>query len=141
MRRRREFEQMMGLMTLIGGGVLERHPGLNFMISECGVGWAPYWLDRMDDHLHHWGHASLKLPMTATEYFRRQVYVSAEGDERLLPMVVAALGDENFCFSTDYPHPDHEFHGVVAGIKAMDGISTESKRKILSENAARLFKF
>lgn len=135
------FEQMMGLMALICGGVLERHPGLKLMISECGVGWAPYWLDRMDDHLHHWGHASLSLPMKPTEYFRRQVYVSAEGDERLLPMTVDALGDENFCFSTDYPHPDHEFHGVVAGIKGMAGLSLSSKRKILSENAARLFNF
>src|ERR1700761_3825624 len=64
------FEQMMGLMSLICGGVLERHPGLNVMISECGVGWAPYWLDRMDDHQNHWGHASLSLPMKPGEYFR-----------------------------------------------------------------------
>jgi predicted TIM-barrel fold metal-dependent hydrolase len=133
------FEQQMGLLSLIMGGVLERHPNLRAMIVECGVGWAPYWIDRMDDHAHHWGHASLKLPMKPSEYFKRQVFIGAEGDERLLPFTVAALGDDNLCFSTDYPHPDHPFDGVVDGLKSMEGLSEESKRKILGENAARLF--
>ena len=53
------FEQQMAVLALICGGVLERHPRLKVMISECGVGWAPYWLDRMDDHQEHWGYASL----------------------------------------------------------------------------------
>lgn len=133
------FEQQMGLLELICGGVLERHPRLRVMIVECGVAWAPYWLDRMDDHIHHWGHTSLKLDLLPSEYFKRQVFVAAEGAERLLPFTVDAIGDDNICFSTDYPHPDHPFDGVVAGIKGMKGLSDESKRKILSRNAARLF--
>jgi predicted TIM-barrel fold metal-dependent hydrolase len=133
------FEQQMGLLSLIMGGVLERHPNLRAMIVECGVGWAPYWLDRMDDHAVHWGHASLKLPMKPSDYFRRQVFVGAEGDERLLPFTVDAIGDDNICFSTDYPHPDHPFDGVVDGLKSMVGLSDASKAKILGANAARLF--
>jgi predicted TIM-barrel fold metal-dependent hydrolase len=133
------FEQQMGLLSLIMGGVLERHPGLRAMIVECGVGWAPYWLDRMDDHAEHWGHASIKLAMKPSDYFKRQVFVGAEGDERLLPFTVDAIGDDNICFSTDYPHPDHPFDGVVDGLKSMAGLSDESKRKILGTNAARLF--
>jgi predicted TIM-barrel fold metal-dependent hydrolase len=65
--------------------------------------------------------------------------VAAEGDERLLPFTVGAIGDDNLCFSTDYPHPDHPFYGVVDGLKQMAGLSDESKRKILGANAARLF--
>jgi predicted TIM-barrel fold metal-dependent hydrolase len=133
------FEQMMGIMELVCGGVLERHPKLNVMISECGVGWAPYWIDRMDDHFAHWGYCSYKLKELPSYYFRRQVFISAEGNERLIPFVVSELGDDNICFSSDYPHPDHDFLGVVEGIKTMQGLSVESKRKILGENAARLF--
>lgn len=133
------FEQQMGLLSLIMGGVLERHPNLRAMIVECGVGWAPYWLDRMDDHAEHWGHASIRLPMKPSDYFKRQVFVGAEGDERLIPFTVDAIGDDNICFSTDYPHPDHPFDGVVDGLKNMQGLSDASKRKILGENAARLF--
>jgi predicted TIM-barrel fold metal-dependent hydrolase len=134
------FEQQMGLMELICGGVLERHPKLHVLIVECGCAWAPYWLDRMDDHLEHWGFASRPLELSATEYFKRQVFLAAEGNERLLPLTVQALGDENLCFSTDYPHPDHPFEGVVGELKRMKGLSESSKRKILSENAARLFR-
>jgi len=133
------FEQQMGLLSMICGGVLERHPGLKVLIVECGCAWAPYWLDRMDDHMEHWGFASAPLPLTPTEYFKRQVFIAAEGNERLLPFTVDAIGDDNLCFSTDYPHPDHPFEGVVAGLMEMKGLSETSRRKILSENAARLF--
>ncbi|HLG87549.1 MAG TPA: amidohydrolase family protein [Alphaproteobacteria bacterium] len=133
------FEQQMGLLCLIAGGVLERHPGLNVAIVECGVGWVPYWLDRMDDHAIHWGHASAPLALKPSEYFKRQCFVAAEGDERLLRFTVDAIGDDNICFSSDYPHPDHEFDGIVQNIRAMPGLSDQSKVKILGENAARLF--
>jgi predicted TIM-barrel fold metal-dependent hydrolase len=133
------FEQMMGLMSLIMSGVLERHPKLRVAVVECGVGWAPYWIDRMDDHQHHWGFCSVPLKKKPSQYFRRQVFVAAEGDERLLPFTVNAIGDDNICFSTDYPHPDHPFDGVVAGLKNMAGLSEASKKKILGANAARLF--
>jgi len=133
------FEQQMALLSLICGGVLERHPGLKVLIVECGVGWLPYWIDRMDDHITHWGHASVPLRCKPSEYFARQCWVAADGDERLLPFTIAALGDDNVCFSSDYPHPDHDFAGVVDGIKRMPGLSESSKRKILSTNASRLF--
>lgn len=133
------FEQQMALMCLIFGGVLERHPKLKVMVVECGVGWVPYWLDRMDDHQHHWGHASLKLAEKPSDYFRRQCFVAAECAEELLPFVVDAFGDDNLCFSTDYPHQDHPFDGVVNSIKEMEGLSASSKAKVLGGNAARLF--
>ena len=133
------FEQQMALLSLICGGVLERHPKMKVIIVECGVAWVPYWLARMDDHVEQWGHASLKLAAKPSEYFRRQCFVSAEGAERLLPFTVSAIGDDNICFSSDYPHPDHPFDGIVDELKSMPGLSETSKRKILGENAARLF--
>lgn len=133
------FEQLAALMTLICGGVLERHPKLKVIVAECGVGWAPYWIDRLDDHAHHWGHASMPLKEKPSDYFRRQCFIAAEGAEAQIPYVIAAMGDDNICFSTDYPHPDHPFIGVVDSIRQMEGVSDESKRKILGLNAARLF--
>ena len=135
------FEQQMGLLSLICGGVLERHPGLRVLVVEAGVGWVPYWLDRMDHHVKEWGFASASLPLTPTEYFRRQCFVSADSDESLLPFVVDAIGDDNVCFSTDYPHPDHAFEGIVAELTTREDLSEETKRKILCTNAERLFGF
>jgi predicted TIM-barrel fold metal-dependent hydrolase len=133
------FEQQMGVLSLICGGVLERHPGLRVLIVEAGVGWVPYWLDRMDHHVEKWGFASASLPLTPTEYFQRQCFVSADSDESLLPFVVSAIGDDNLCFSTDYPHPDHAFEGIVAELTSREDLSDDSKRKILCTNAERLF--
>jgi len=133
------FEQMAALMTLICGGVLERHPKLNVTVVECGVGWAPYWVDRLNDHQVHWGHQSIELKEKPSDYFRRQCFIAAEGAEHMIPYVVNAMGDDNVCFSTDYPHSDHPFAGVVAELKAMEGVSAASKQKILGGNAKRLF--
>jgi predicted TIM-barrel fold metal-dependent hydrolase len=108
------FEQQLALLALICGGVLERHLGLRVLLVEAGVGWVPWWLERMDHHAEKWGFASLPLPRPPSDYFRRQCYVAADAEETLLPLVVAAIGDDNLCFSTDYPHPDHAFEGVVA---------------------------
>jgi uncharacterized protein len=75
-----------------------------------------------------------------SEYFKRQCFVSADGEERLIAQVVRAIGDDNICFSTDNPHPDHPFDGVVAELADRTDIPEPSKKKILGENAARAFK-
>ena len=134
------FEQQMGLMSLICGGVLERHPGLRVLIVEAGIGWVPYWLDRLDHHVEKWGFSSAPLAAKPSEYFARQCFVSSDAEEFMLPQVVSLIGDDNVCFSTDYPHPDHTFEGVVAELAARTDLSESSKKKILGENAARLFK-
>ena len=54
--------------------------------------------------------------------------------------MISALGDDNICFSTDYPHPDHAFEGIVAEVTSRGDLSDTSKRKILWENAARAFR-
>jgi predicted TIM-barrel fold metal-dependent hydrolase len=40
------FIQFAGLMY---GGVAERFPRLRIAFLECGVGWVPYWMERMDE--------------------------------------------------------------------------------------------
>ncbi len=134
------FEQQMALLSLVCGGVLERHPGLRVLIVEAGLAWVPYWLERMDHHVEKWGFASTPLALAPSEVFQRQCFVSADAEEKLLPFVIQAIGDDNLCFSTDYPHPDHDFAGIVAGLMDRSDLAESSKRKILSENAARLFR-
>jgi predicted TIM-barrel fold metal-dependent hydrolase len=50
------MEQMMALLALIQGGVLERHPKLRVGFLESGCGWLPYWLWRLDQEYEnlHW---------------------------------------------------------------------------------------
>src|SRR5438876_9306271 len=34
--------------TLVFTGILARHPKLHFVLVECGIGWIPYFVERMD---------------------------------------------------------------------------------------------
>ncbi len=132
-------EQQIACLSLIGAGVLERHPGLRVAFLESGCGWIAWWLERLEEHVEHWGHASRPLPLAPTEYFLRQCFISAEPDERTLPGVIELLGDRNVIFASDYPHPDAKFPGVVAEMADRDDLSDASKARILRDNAARCF--
>ena len=64
-------EQMMSLTSVIVGGVVERFPTLRLAFLEGGVGWVPYWMDRLDEEVEKRGAAEApyltKLP---SEYIK-----------------------------------------------------------------------
>jgi predicted TIM-barrel fold metal-dependent hydrolase len=132
-------EQQIAAMTFICGGILERHPDLRVVFLESGCGWIAHWLERLDEHMDSWGHASMKLAMTPSEYFARQCFISADPGERTLPGVVSLIGDDNIVFASDYPHPDALADGIVDAIAKREGLSDQTKRKILGDNAMRCF--
>jgi len=132
-------EQQMACLELICGGVLERHPKLRVAFLESGAGWIAYWIERLDHHMKYWGHASAPLPATPSEYYARQCYISADPDERVLPGIIDAIGDDTIIFASDYPHPDGIYPGVVAELADRDDLSEVSKAKILGSNAVRLY--
>jgi predicted TIM-barrel fold metal-dependent hydrolase len=132
-------EMQMALLALLCGGVLERHPRLRFAFLESGCGWIAWWLERIHEHLEHWGHASQPLPRSPEEYFGRQCFVSSEPDERTLPSILSLLGDDNVLFATDFPHPDGIFPGVVAAMADRKDLSDAQKKRVLRDNAARCY--
>jgi predicted TIM-barrel fold metal-dependent hydrolase len=44
------MEMMLACMSVIWGGVCERHPKIRIGFLESGGGWIAPWLDRMDRH-------------------------------------------------------------------------------------------
>jgi|TARA_B100000315_G_C14212190_1_gene422576 hypothetical protein len=44
------------VMDLIAGGILDRFPCMKVGFFESGLGWIPYWLDRLDEHFEIMGH-------------------------------------------------------------------------------------
>jgi predicted TIM-barrel fold metal-dependent hydrolase len=49
------MEMMLACMSMIWGGVCERHPKLRGAFLESGGGWIAPWLDRMDRHFDDQG--------------------------------------------------------------------------------------
>ena len=134
------FEQMLALESLIFGGVFERFPKLEAIFLESGCGWLPYWLDRMDEHQEYLGAIEApELTMKPSDYFRRQCWISTECEERGLRHVIDWIGDDQIVFASDYPHPDGKFPDALSNFLELPGVSAASKRKILCDNALKLY--
>ncbi|MDJ0583056.1 amidohydrolase family protein [Crocosphaera sp.] len=129
------MEQMMALLALIEGGVLERHPQLRVGFLESGCGWLPYWLWRLDEEYKnlHW-EVENQVKLMPSEYFRRQCFISVEPSEPYLAQIIKYVGSDNLIFGSDYPHLDHQVDGVKNLIKLEDILSQEIVRKIVWEN-------
>lgn len=133
------FEHMITVMLLITGGVMERFPDLRFAFMESGASWAPFWLNRMDDHMEQFAKDRPPLPEKPSTYFRRQCYLGIEIEDPLLPVLVDCGLEENLLFCSDFPHFDAHFPGAVTGLQGRRDLSESAKRRMLSDNAARLY--
>jgi predicted TIM-barrel fold metal-dependent hydrolase len=134
------FEQMIALSVIIGEGVLDRFPKLRFVFLESGSGWLPYWFERMDEHYEVLGVQLPALKMAPSRLLERgQLYFSCEPEEKELTHVIDVVGADSIVFASDYSHFDSRFPGAAAPIVDHPTLSDAAKRKILNDNARRLY--
>ena len=128
------------LMEIIYGGALEAHPDLQVVIGESGIGWIPYILDHMDLEWED-QFKDLTLTMKPSAYWRRQCHATYQSDPvgvRLIDL----LGEDNVMWGSDFPHPDGvwpDSQDVIA--RELGDVPDATRRKIIRENAARLYGF
>jgi predicted TIM-barrel fold metal-dependent hydrolase len=128
------------LMSMIYGGVLERYPRIRVVLGEAGIGWIPYFLWRMDGEWED-QFKDLSLTMPPSEYWRRQCFATYQTDPVGLKLV-NELGADNIMWGSDFPHPDGiwpDSREYVARETAH--LPAHVRRKIVCENAARLYNF
>lgn len=135
------MEQMMALLALIEGGVLERHPALRVAFLEAGCGWLPYWLWRLDEleYKNLAAEVEENVRMAPSKYFKRQCYIAFEPDEPYLADLMKYLGEDKLLFGTDFPHPDHNTDIVERVLSLGEKLSEDALRKMLWDNAARFY--
>ena len=116
------FEAMAAMAGLIWYGVFEKLPKLKVVHVEADGGWVPYWLQRMEQHWDFGGNSEHEyLTKPPTEYFKRNFCVAFRGDEPTMKAAVELVGDDNFLWDTDYPHPDGTFPwGIDAMMQPAD---------------------
>jgi len=135
------FEQMLACAQLIAFGVLERHPGLRVVFLESSGGWAPFWLERLDEQAASFGGFCPEMKLRPSEYFARQCAISFEVDERTLPALVPFVGAERVVWGSDYPHHDATFPGAVDALRATIAPSpTATQTKVLGLNARETYR-
>ncbi|HKC50837.1 MAG TPA: amidohydrolase family protein [Myxococcota bacterium] len=124
--------------AVIFGGALERHPNLSVVIGEAGIGWLPYALERFD---YEWEDQFRDLiPRPPSEYWRRQMFATFQIDRTGLENL-ARIGAETVMWGSDFPHPDGTWPDSREILRPqLVGIAPHDQRKILYENAARLYR-
>jgi len=138
------------LPHLIWGGVLEKHPDLQVVITEQGTDWLIFMLASADytyegSYLRRDLREVIKLK--PSEYFRRQCWT---GSSLLSTAEVAArheIGVERFTFGVDYPHHEGTWwggNGTRDYLRATFGevqVPLDETRRMLGGNAAKLWGF
>ncbi|WP_428266885.1 amidohydrolase family protein [Haliangium sp.] len=142
------LEMMMALLSLIEGGVLERHPDLRVCFFEAGCSWLPYWLWRLDEIEYEplAGEVRENVRRKPSEYFQRQCFVTIEPGEPSLSEVIRLFGADNLMFGSDFPHFDHELDVVEQTLSLGTrthgggaGLARGVLAQILADNAARFY--
>ena len=77
---------------------------------------------------------------SATEYFRRQCFVSGDPDETVAPYTIDKVGNDCFMWATDYPHPDHPHTWVDDLTAYADALSPSTRAKVLGGNVRRIYR-
>ncbi len=127
---------------LLWSRVLRRYASLKFALSEGGIGWIPYFLDRADYvYRRHraWTHQDFgdRLP---SDVFREHVITCFIDD----PVGVRnrhAIGIDTITWECDYPHSDTTWPEAPETLaRSLTGVPDAEVRKITHENALRHFR-
>jgi len=127
---------------LLFGPTLRHFPDLKVALSEGGIGWIPFYFDRVDRHFSNqeWLHHDFqgKLP---SEVFREHILACYITDPSGLELR-ARIGIENIAWECDYPHTDTTWpeSPEFAWRELQDaGCGDAEIHKITWENATRFF--
>jgi len=132
---------MVHMTNWVINGIPERFPDVRIAFLEAGCGWAPYWMERMDDEYAKRAPEAPALKKKPSEYCRSgNIYFSCEADEWLLPQAVKLIGDNQIVYASDFPHWDHSWPASIDEIRERGDLNDTQKQKILADNARRLYK-
>ena len=143
------FETSLAMARLAFGGVLERFPRLKIITHHAG-GLIPYFHKRIelswDFNVERMGyrHDGQTLTRRPLDYYRMFYCDTAiQGNTPALMCAYEFFGADHMVFATDMPY-DNEFGArlyreTIPAVEAM-AIDDESRRKIFSANAQRLFR-
>ena len=128
---------------LVWSPMFRKFPGLKVALSEGGIGWIPYFLERVDyvyDHHKEWTGQDFgdKLP---SEVFNEHVITCFIDD----PVGVANrryLNMDNITWECDYPHSDSTWpNSPEIAARYLEGLSDGEINKITHENAMVHFSY
>jgi len=128
---------------LVWSGIFLRFPDLKIALSEGGIGWIPYFLERIDrtyDRHRAWTGQDLKghLP---SELFKEHV-ITCFIDDAVGIELRDHIGIDMITWECDYPHSDTAWPDAARDLEVqLAGLTDAEVNKITHENAMRLFQY
>ena len=128
---------------LLWSRVLKEFPHLRIALSEGGIGWIPYFLERMDwtyERQSPWTGQDFggRLP---SEVFRERI-VTCFIDDPVGVRLRHDVGLDSICWEADYPHSDSTWPTSPERLwRSIEGLPDEEVTAITHANALRHFRF
>ena len=139
---------LMGMVSMMSGGIFDRFPNLRVVYLEAGCLWVHFILERLHHRFQHSGKnlaniVSRTAPiqkLAPMDYIKKgNIYFSSEVEDVLLPQVLQLVGDGQLMFASDMPHGDRERFAAKM-LQDRKDISDATKTKILETNPARFYR-
>jgi predicted TIM-barrel fold metal-dependent hydrolase len=122
---------------------LQRYPDLKVALSEGGIGWIPYFLERADftfEHHHEWTHTDFggRKP---SDIFREH-FITCFIDDKFGVKNRHDIGVDIICYECDYPHSDTVWPEAPEYLmRSLEGVPDEDIDKMTHLNAMRTYSF
>jgi predicted TIM-barrel fold metal-dependent hydrolase len=121
-----------------------KYPDLKVALSEGGIGWIPYFLERADfTHEHHneWTHSSFPGGKRPSEIFREH-FLTCFIDDQFGLKSIKYIGEDLIMYEADYPHSDTVWPNCPEYLwAAVNGLEKSTIDNITHLNAMREYHF
>ncbi len=136
-----EMHQAQVIANLLMGDLFQRFPKVRWVVVESGIGYIPYVLERLayqiEDARAIEGGGWLPHPQ---KQFQDHMYACFWFEDFGPRFELEMLGFDNVLFETDFPHPTCLYPSPVEhGMRVLEKWGPEVVRKVMSENAAKLY--
>ena len=132
------------VINSVYAGIFDRFPDLKMVSVESGIGWVPFIMKAADYQiLENAPEQAATMSRKPSEYFAHNWYATFwfEADDDDLQRLIDEVGEDNCLFETDFPHPTCLYPKPLEAVEAqMSALRPETRRKVLSENAAALYR-
>lgn len=142
------------LWHLMFSGVFERHPELDYVITETGTAWVPDTLAKLDSFYHRMkysrygsesifgGQAVAQMSLTPSEYFERQCHIGASFLRPSETAVARSVGTHKVMWGSDYPHIEGSHPHTKEHLRlTFANYSVDEAVQMLTTNAAKVYNF
>jgi uncharacterized protein len=132
------------VINTVFAGIFDRFPALQMVAVESGVGWVPFILETMNyELLENAPQHAAELSKLPSEYFRSNWHATFWFEEHQgdVQGLLDKVGDDRVLFETDFPHPTCLYPSPLETVAdKMRALRPETRRRVMGENAARLYR-